>query len=117
PNVVTQGLSYTFDVTGSNFVQGATVQLSGAQSGAVQVVSSTELKVTATIQSAGMLALNVNNPFPFGAPTRFQFTACPARPPPRAPSRPLSGAPAPTAAATPSSPPKPMFRCRTAWRS
>ena len=80
PSVVTQGLSYTFDVTGSNFVQGATVQLSGAQSGAVQVVSRTELKVTAKIQAAGMLALNVNNPFPFGAPNALSIHSLPSTP-------------------------------------
>jgi len=80
PNVVTQGLSYTFDVTGSNFANGATVQLSGAQSGPVQFISSTELKVTAKIQSAGMLALNVINPFPFGPPNALSIHSQPSTP-------------------------------------
>src|SRR6185312_1296985 len=46
---------------------GATVTLGGAQqTGAVQFVSSGEIKVPALIQSPGMVSLSVVNPFPFG---------------------------------------------------
>ncbi|MGH9394995.1 MAG: hypothetical protein ACRD1E_12550, partial [Terriglobales bacterium] len=80
PAVVTQGLSYTFDVTGSNFASGASVRLSGAQSGAVQFISNTELKVSAKVQSAGMLALSVINPDPFGPTNALSIRSQPSAP-------------------------------------
>ncbi len=80
PAVLTQGLNYTLDIAGAYFAQGATVSLSGATLGPVQYVSPSELKVTARIQSAGLLGLSVSNPYPFGPTNNFAIRSQPASP-------------------------------------
>jgi hypothetical protein len=80
PSVVTQGLSTALDITGANFAPGATISLSGATLGPVQYVSTTELKVTARIQLAGLLTLTVTNPFPYGPTNTVPIRSQPASP-------------------------------------
>lgn len=81
PNVVTQGETVTFDIVGTNYAQGATVSLSGAaQVNPPQVVSDTEVKLTAQIQNAGLLSLGVVNPEPFGATNYIAIRSQPASP-------------------------------------
>ncbi len=80
PPVLTQGLSTMLDITGLYFAQGATVSLSGATLGPVQYVSASELKVPANVQAAGLLALTVTNPYPFGPTNTFAMRSQPASP-------------------------------------
>jgi hypothetical protein len=80
PNVLTQGLSYTLDIAGENFAPGATVNLSGATLGPVQYVSSSELKMTAQMESAGLVSLSVINPYPFGPTNTIAMRSQPTSP-------------------------------------
>ncbi|HVA62111.1 MAG TPA: IPT/TIG domain-containing protein [Terriglobales bacterium] len=80
PNVVTAGQSVTLDILGQDFAPGATVNLSGAQVGAVQFVSNSELKMPAQVQSAGLLSLSVVNPDPFGSTNAIAIRSQPSSP-------------------------------------
>ncbi|MGH9476135.1 MAG: IPT/TIG domain-containing protein [Terriglobales bacterium] len=80
PSVVTAGSTATFDITGTNFDSGATIDLSGAGVTSTQLVSSTEMKATANVQQPGMLGLSVINPYPFGAPNSFLVRSLPTSP-------------------------------------
>ncbi len=80
PSVVTAGQSVTLDIVGQYFAPGATVNLSGAQIGAVQYLSSYELKVPAQIQSPGLLSLSVVNPDPFGSTNSIVLRSLPSSP-------------------------------------
>lgn len=80
PSVVTQGQNVTFDLIGQNYATGAVVDLSGAQLGPVQLISNTEIKVAANIQSPGLLSLGVSNPFPFGSTDSLAIRSQPTTP-------------------------------------
>lgn len=80
PSIVTAGLPARFDVTGTNFAQGATIDMSGASITGTQLISPTEIKVTATIEQPGMLGLSVINPDPFGPPNSVLVRSLPTNP-------------------------------------
>lgn len=80
PGVVTAGKSYTFDIVGNFFAQGATVNLSGAQVNGVQQLGSQEMKVTAQITAPGLLSLNIVNPDSNGDTNAVYIRSEPASP-------------------------------------
>lgn len=80
PSIVTAGLPASFDVVGTNFAQGATIDMSGASITGTQLISPTEMKVSATIEQPGMLGLSVINPDPFGPPNSVLVRSLPTNP-------------------------------------
>ncbi|MGH9483967.1 MAG: YncE family protein [Terriglobales bacterium] len=81
PATVTAGLPASLDVIGTNFAQGATVNMSGASITSTNLISPTEMKVSATIEQPGMLGLSVINPDPFGPPNSMLVRSLPSNPP------------------------------------
>ncbi|HVB40190.1 MAG TPA: hypothetical protein VNE83_04785 [Terriglobales bacterium] len=80
PSIVTAGQSYTFDLRGTDFAAGATLNLSGAQIGTPQIVGSTEISVTARVTASGLLSLNVINPDAAGNSNAVALRSQPAAP-------------------------------------
>ncbi|TAN21479.1 MAG: hypothetical protein EPN33_12740 [Acidobacteria bacterium] len=80
PSIVTAGLPVSFDVLGTNFAQGATIDMSGASITGTQLISPTEMKVAANIEQPGMLGLSVINPDPFGPPNSVLVRSLPTNP-------------------------------------
>ncbi|MGH9466294.1 MAG: hypothetical protein ACRD1Y_02960 [Terriglobales bacterium] len=80
PNLVTVGVPANFDITGTEFYPGSTVNVSGATVSSTQMVSATEIKVSALIQQPGVVGVSVNNPYPISAPNSFLVRSMPTSP-------------------------------------
>ena len=80
PSIVTAGQSYTFDLRGTDFASGATLNLSGAQIGTPQILGPTEITVSGQVTASGLLSLDVVNPSAAGNSNAIAVRSQPAVP-------------------------------------